>query len=38
MPFARPYFDDLLDAIDFVAEKNYPARGEVVTLPAQAAE
>ena len=38
MPFARPYFDDLLNAIDFVAEKNYPARGEVVTLPAQAAE
>ena len=38
MPFARPHLDDLLAAIDFVAEKNYPARGEVVTVPAQAAE
>jgi peroxiredoxin len=38
MPFARPQLADLLAAIDFVREKNYPARGEVVTLPAQAAE
>jgi len=38
MPFARPHFADLLTAIDFVTEKNYPARGEVVNLPAQAAE
>ena len=28
MPFARPALDDLLKAIDFVVEKNYPARGE----------
>ncbi len=28
MPFARPSFDDLLKAIDFVVEKDYPARGE----------
>lgn len=27
MPFARPQFDDLLDAIDFILEKEYPARG-----------
>lgn len=29
MPFARPKFDELLKAIDFVLEKDYPARGEV---------
>ncbi|WP_373058755.1 redoxin domain-containing protein [Zunongwangia sp. H14] len=28
MPFARPKFDDLLKAVDFVLEKDYPARGE----------
>lgn len=28
MPFARPSFDDLLIAIDFAIQKNYPARGE----------
>jgi peroxiredoxin len=28
MPFARPHFDELLLAIDFAIEKNYPARGE----------
>lgn len=28
MPFARPQIDDLVHAIDFVLEKNYPARGE----------
>ncbi len=38
MPFARPHFADLITALDFIIEKNYPARGEVVSLPAQAAE
>jgi peroxiredoxin len=38
MPFSRPHFADLLAAVDFIAEKNYPARGEVVSLAAQAAE
>lgn len=28
MPFARPQFQDLLAAIDFAINKNYPARGE----------
>ena len=28
MPFARPPFQDLLGAIDFVVSKDYPARGE----------
>ncbi|MEZ5658429.1 MAG: peroxiredoxin-like family protein [Burkholderiaceae bacterium] len=28
MPFARPSFQDLLGAIDFVIAKDYPARGE----------
>lgn len=28
MPFARPPFQDLLGAIDFVIAKDYPARGE----------
>jgi peroxiredoxin len=28
MPFARPHFDELLGAIDFVIAKDYPARGE----------
>ena len=28
MPFARPHFDELLQAIDFAIDKNYPARGE----------
>ncbi len=27
MPFARPHFDDLLKAIDFIEDKDYPARG-----------
>lgn len=30
MPFARPRFDDLLTAVDFAVEKDYPARGEDV--------
>ena len=28
MPFARPSFQDLLGAIDFAIDKDYPARGE----------
>ena len=28
MPFVRPSFSELLKAIDFMIEKNYPARGE----------
>jgi peroxiredoxin len=28
MPFARPHFDEIAQAIDFVVGKNYPARGE----------
>jgi peroxiredoxin len=28
-PFARPAIDGLLEAIDFVTENDYPARGEV---------
>lgn len=27
MPFARPHFEDLLNAIDFIEKKGYPARG-----------
>lgn len=32
MAFARPHFDEILKALDFVAAKSYPARGEVVDL------
>jgi peroxiredoxin len=28
MPFARPHFDEILGAIDFVQKNDYPARGE----------
>jgi len=28
MPFVRPHFSELLSALDFAIEKNYPARGE----------
>lgn len=28
MPFARPHFDELLQALDFVIANDYPARGE----------
>jgi alkyl hydroperoxide reductase subunit AhpC len=28
MPFARPHFDEILQAVDFVLSRNYPARGE----------
>jgi hypothetical protein len=37
MPFARPHFDDIVKAIDFVLAKDYPARGEVAELPPAAA-
>jgi peroxiredoxin len=37
MPFARPHFADILSAIDYVLAKDYPARGEVTSLLAQAA-
>ena len=30
MPFARPPFDQILGALDFVLAKDYPARGEVI--------
>lgn len=29
MPFGRPDPEDLLDAVDFIQENDYPARGEV---------
>ena len=29
MPFARPHFDDILQTVKYVKEKNYPARGIV---------
>jgi peroxiredoxin len=29
MPFGRPSFQEMLSAIDFVLQKDYPARGEV---------
>jgi peroxiredoxin len=35
MPFARPHFDEILTALDFVAAKNYPARGEVTNSELQ---
>lgn len=28
MPFARPHFDEILGAVDFVTKSDYPARGE----------
>ncbi|MFQ5994521.1 MAG: peroxiredoxin-like family protein [Acidiferrobacterales bacterium] len=28
MPFARPHFKEILAAIDFIVDKDYPARGE----------
>jgi peroxiredoxin len=37
MPFVRPHFSDILTALDFVIAKDYPARGEVATLPSVAA-
>lgn len=32
MPFAHPALSDLLGGLDFVIPRNYPARGEIVTL------
>ncbi len=28
MPFARPHFSEILKALDFIIEKDYPGRGE----------
>ena len=28
MPFARPHFDEILQSLDFVIAKDYPARGD----------
>lgn len=28
MPFARPHFKEVLGAVDFIIDKDYPARGE----------
>ena len=36
MPFARPNFREVLSAIDFVLAKDYPARGEVIDIEAEA--
>lgn len=37
MPFVRPHFSELVSALDFAIEKNYPARGEYTgELPAAA--
>lgn len=30
MPFARPHFDEIIGAIDFVVKNDYPARGEYI--------
>ena len=38
MPFARPDFAQVLQALDFVMEKDYPARGEVLDHQAVAAD
>jgi peroxiredoxin len=32
MPFARPHFDDILSAVDYVLKRDYPPRGEVVNV------
>lgn len=37
MPFARPQFAQLLSAIDFALERDYPPRGEVTDEEARAA-
>lgn len=37
MPFARPHFAEIEQALGFVLSKNYPARGEVIDIPASAA-
>ena len=38
MPFARPAFGDILKALDFVIERDYPARGEVVDHTQEASQ
>jgi len=38
VPFARPPFEQLLSAIDFVLAKDYPPRGDVLDVPDLAAE
>jgi hypothetical protein len=30
MPFARPHFKEMLAALDFIIQNDYPARGEMV--------
>ncbi len=37
MPFARPRFEEMLGAIDFVVAKDYPARGELAAVAEPAA-
>ncbi len=37
MPFARPHIADILAGIDLVLARNYPARGEVMAVPQDAA-
>lgn len=32
MPFARPHFDEIIGAIDFVTKNDYPARGEFIGI------
>ena len=36
MPFARPNFQEILGALDFVIKNDYPARGEVIDHTAAA--
>ncbi|RMB56654.1 AhpC/TSA family protein [Dokdonia sinensis] len=36
MPFARPQFDDILGAIDYVLKNDYPARGELKEVAVEA--
>ncbi len=38
MPFVRPHFSELVSALDFAIEKNYPARGEYIGELPTAAE
>ena len=33
MPFARPHFSEVLKALDFIVEKDYPAAAPANTLP-----
>ena len=37
MPFARPSVEDVLKAIVYILDKNYPARGEILDLAEAAA-